>query len=456
MDVKKYICTYMITVALAFFLAFGLDAASADAAKLTEKVEVDVEYGTQTITIFGVIGLDATDKEIMVNFPKVTTNKEGEITKITETGWDVYAVPKKTAENTNPKLTIDISVLNPTKTSFVIIKSLKCTEPVLICIDPVLSKIKATYDTEEKTIAPMAADEEVSLEDLQYRTTYGTWSDFGTGISLEMYEQQGATLYFRQAPGARETINSASKLQPSTISNKTYNIYNAKSTFGGKEFKVKVTKQKAAPKVSKVDLDNQAYVLKAGQEYRFSSAGQEEWTEVQGTTSVYLAEELTEDDAIYYPGQFEVRTAAVEATDKKSYIPPSKIMVYEYPAIRTIETAEQKQSALLPQLPANARGNVEMTVEKNKNSKGQVTGITLENTSANNFQVVISKTNIAAGSIIGNKALKPKTLASKKKLTLSAKACPEGSYIYVRYASDKTTGDWASDYVCLGKLTFAE
>lgn len=456
---KKRLLTHIGTGMVALLVAFGMDAASAKAENLASTATVKVNYDTQTLSVTG-LGMD--DKEVMVNFPTVTTNRDGDITRIKEKEWDVYQAPKAEDVTARPKVTVDISTLNPTKKSYVIIKSVKCKDPVLICIEPIVPKVTGIYDAEEKTVSFMAGEDELSQDEFQYRTTYGTWEDYNEDITLEMYEQQGATIYFRQAPGAVEQVkNPKSNGIKYGTGEGTYLEYDTDYTFGGKELKVKITKLKTAPKVSKIDLDNQAYVIKKGLEYRFSINGDEDWVPVSETTTVHLADEL-DIGYIYYPGQFEVRSQEVESNGRTPYTPPSKIMIYEYPGLRTVTTVSQKAgTSMLELMPVDEDDakKLELKVKKVTDSKGKVTGIEFENVSEYEYQVVVSVSGrVDEASITSNSKLKPKNLKSKGKLKLSNSktVCPEGSYIYVRYASNKTTGDWASDYVCLGKLTFTE
>lgn len=456
---RKRILTHIGTGVAALLLAFGMDAASARAENLANTATVKVNYDTQTLSVTG-LGMD--DKEVMVNFPTVTVNRDGDITKIKEKDWDVYQAPKVEDATAKPKVTVDISTLNPLKKNYVIIKSVKCKDPVLVCIEPVISKVTGIYDAESKTVSFQAGEDELSQDEFQYRTAYGSWEDYSEDITLEMYEQQGATIYFRQMPGTVEQVkNPKSNGIKYGTGEGTYLEYDTNYTFGGKELKVKITKLKTAPKVSKVDLDNQAYVIKKDLEYRFSISGDEDWIPVSETTTVRLADEL-DAGYIYYPGQFEVRSQAVEADGRKPYTPPSKIMIYEYPGLRTVTTVSQKAGAsMLEVMPVDEDDakKQELKVKKVTDSKGKVTGIEFENVSEYDYQVVVSLSGkIAEYTIPSNSKMKPKTIKAggKLKLSNSKTVCPEGSYIYVRYASDKTTGEWASDYVCLGKLTFTE
>lgn len=455
---KKRIFAHIGTGVAALLVAFGMEAASAKAENLAGTATVKVNYDTQTLAITG-LGMD--DKEVMVNFPAVTTNRDGDVTKVKEKEWDVYQVPKAEDMAARPKVTVDISTLNPAKRSYVIVKSLKCKEPVLICIEPIIPKVTGKYDAESKTVSFVAGEEEMSQDEFQYRTSYGSWEDYSEDVTLEMYEQQGATIYFRQAPGIVEQVkNPKSNGIRYGTGEGTYVEYDTRYTFGGKELKVKITRLKTAPKVSKVDLDNQAYVLKQGLEYRFTISGDEEWIQVSEPAVVRLAVEL-DDGYIYYPGQFEVRSQAVEAGDRTPYISPSKIMIYEYPGLRTITTVPQKAGSLLEDMPVDEDDvkRQELKVKKVTDSKGKVTGIEFENVSECDYQIVVSVgERVDEKSITSDTRLKPKNLKAKGRLKLSSSktVCPEGSYIYVRYAANKATGDWASDYVCLGELTFGE
>lgn len=55
---------------------FGLDVSSAEAASLAGKASVVVNYEEQTLAVSG---LDRDDREVLVNFPTVTTNREGRL-----------------------------------------------------------------------------------------------------------------------------------------------------------------------------------------------------------------------------------------------------------------------------------------------------------------------------------------------------------------------------------------
>lgn len=137
--VKKWIPAHFIMGIAAMLTVFGLDASSAEAASLAGKASVVVNYEEQTLAVSG---LDRDDREVLVNFPTVTTNREGEVTKVREKEWDVYEIPEMDGSTPTPKVTVDISVLNPAKRNFIIVKSTKYDDAILIDIDPVLSRIK--------------------------------------------------------------------------------------------------------------------------------------------------------------------------------------------------------------------------------------------------------------------------------------------------------------------------
>ena len=457
MDIRKQILTPIGIGAAAFFLAFGVDVTSAKAENLANNATLTIDYATQTLNV---TGLSLDDKEIMVNFPAVSCDRDGEIIKIKENGrdWNVFQVPK--AENTGvrPVVKVDLSSLNPLKKNYIIVKSSKCRDAVLICVDSVVTKVKGSYDAEEKVVNFVASGEDLAQSDFEYRTSYGSWDAYSEEIELERYEQQGSNLWFRPMPSeAERVVNPKSNGIVYGTEGKTYLEYDANGTFAGKEVKVKVAKLRTAPTVSKVDLDNRAYVVKPKTEYRFSINGDEEWIGASAKTSVFLEDELPYG-YIYYPGQFEVRSEAKDASGKNVYASQSKIMIYEYPGLRTINTVTPKGTSLLGSLPSNEdTGKQELTVNKMTNAKGAVTGITLENISSSDYQVVVSTAGeVDPLTIPANKKLRPKTLKAGKilKLSNSKSVCPEGSYIYVRYASVKASSAWASDYVSLGKLTF--
>lgn len=457
--VKKWIPAHFIMGIAAMLVVFGLNVSSAEAASLAGKASVVVNYEEQTLAVSG---LDRDDREVLVNFPTVTTNREGEVTKVREKEWDVYEIPEMDGSTPTPKVTVDISVLNPAKRNFIIVKSTKYDDAILIDIDPVLSRIKGKYDAETKAVNFQVGEEGLSRDEFQYRTSYGLWKDYSDDVTLGIYEPQGVTLYFRQMPGPAEKVTNPKDSGIKYGSEgKSYLKYNARYTFGGNELKVKVTRLKAAPKVNKTDLDKQAYVLKAGLEYRFGASGNRDWIQVSEPTEVYLSNEIDEIDR-YYPGQFEVRCQQVEATERAAYIAPSKVMVYDYPGLRTItvKDASKIENGIVEFLPFNADTEVqELKIKKTVDRTGKVTGVEFENVSSYAYQIVVSTAGeVSEASIPFDTKLKPKNLRAGGKLKLSnaAKVCPEGSYIYVRYASVKATGDWASDYVSLGRLAYTK
>lgn len=459
MNTKQRTSVHFFMAIAAIFMAFGMEAVSAKAANLTGKASVVVNYEEQTLTVSG---LDRDDREVMVNFPAVAVNRNGEITKVTQREWDVYQVPEIDDAMPIPKITIDISALNPAKRNYIIVKSTKYDDAILICIDAVLSKIKGKYDAESKAVNFRIGEDELSRGEFQYRTAYGSWKDYSDDITLGMYEQQGVTLYFRQMPGLAEKVtNPKDNGIKYGSEGKTYLEYNTKYTFAGNEIKVKVTKLKAAPKVNKIDLDKQAYVLKKGTEYRFSASGNKDWIPVSETTEVLLSNEIEAIER-YYPGQFEIRYQEAEATERTAYVAPSKIMIYDYPGVRTItaQAASKTGNDITELLPFNTdTGLQELRIRKTVDKKGKVTGVEFENVSDSMYQIVVSAAGeVSEDSIPFDGKLKPRALKAGAKLRLSnaAKVCPEGSYIYVRYASVKATGDWASDYVSLGRLSYTE
>lgn len=404
--------------------------------------DIVIDYATQTLKV------TTKDDEVMVAFPTVKL-VDDEISDVQVKKWDIYdtdymhevVYPEDTYE-----VTIDLSSINIAKGGYVAVKTNTTNSIDLIHFGGVHNKLSASYDLSEGIVTIIdKEDDNNECESLfEYRTQCGSWQDYDSDeVSLRGYEQQGATLYFREKCGyddGEEYISSGALSRGGTIADKIgvldaapdFVLYEAVNTFAGKELKVKIPKLKDGPTV-KMNYAKRTITVKKNTEYRQDTSSAFRRTPSNQSVEVSIGDEA---------GILEVRTAAVMG---KKYTPASKIARYEYPASRKLAITEDATGYL-----GKKAEKLTMTYNS-KSKKVDCSSVDLNNT----YLIYVVKTGEKAP-VAGDKVtatVKPAASASKARVvSLALSKLPTGSKVYVAYAADTKGKQWATTPVLLGTV----
>ncbi len=244
--------------------------------------------------------------------------------------WDAYDV--------SGSETVDLSSRKTTKDLVVAIKDMSDSASIVYWVPADTSKYKGKYEAGSLSITDSNKPVDTSAVKFEYRTENGYWKDYNpTGTSFAMFEQQGATLYFRRKA---EVVDSSGYTSVRDKLGKDEQAYvNAlikakQSYFASKEFKVKISKKSNGPSVG-VDYNWQTIKVKDTMEYRaknyqgrwVNGAGNGEWTEVPSGVKELKMSELFKDDGVARKCIVEVRTKADPAKKKSA----SKPNVLQFP-----------------------------------------------------------------------------------------------------------------------------
>lgn len=423
----------MTSVAVGAFALAVVGTGSVTASAAKGDVTIDAEKQTLTVS-----SQDSTINEVFVAYPKVKNNAAKAVK-----AWDIYD-----ASSQSKDVVVDISNLNATKDNYVLVKT-DATDVKLIKIAAVSNKVKGGYDAAKKTIV-LENKTEGASGDLEYRTVSGTWDDFDDTVDLTKYEMTGATVYFREKYASTVTAT-----EEVTIAGLGEDGADAKLTpavaasFGGKELKIKITKAANGPKAT-VNLDAGTYkISKDGLEYR-TDLSKDEWASDKKKN-----DEIAVDTSA--AGVLEVRTArttseAAATTVKaaKATKPASKITQYTYEAAATVPAFTGGTEDVANATPNDAitfkvtAKGAKITLEVSNKMTGDdakdIQVVTIAETGKDNAEVVAGLTA---------KTFKATTVKAGKTSKISVDA---NSYVYVRYASNKKTGAWASAFVEAGKV----
>lgn len=422
-----------------FMMTFALSAGhTASAADRIPEDNIIIDYARQTLQVI------TTDSEVMVAFPTVKVTEDA-ITSVQVKKWDIYDSEYMQEQADETKVaTVDLSSINTTKGGYVAVKTDATSEAYLIHFLPVHGKLSASYDLGDGTVTVVdrANDGNECDSMFEYRTQYGSWSDYNSyDVSLRFYEQQGASLYFREKCGYDDgdTYISSGRLSGRTIADKIgivpvakeFVLYEALSTFSGKELKVKIPKLAEGPTAT-FNYAKCTMTVKQGNLYRQNSEAA--FQNTPGNKAFTLTANAD-------GGILEVRKAA--KTTAKKYTPASKITHYEYPPVRKMEIKEDANGYI---------GNKvnKLTLVYNEATKK----VDCSSTDADNTYLiwVVSPGGKAptVGASGATTVKPPKSGTQTSVVSLSSKKFSAGSSVYVAYAADKKAMKWATEPVLLG------
>lgn len=430
---KQLFMAGVITVAA---MSVGHTASAADRIPVGN---ITIDYASQSLEVI------TTDNEVMVAFPTVKVVDE-EITEIKIKKWDIYDYEYMQEREDETKLvTVDLSPINSLKGGYVAVKTDATSEAYLIHFNGAHAKLSASYDPAVKTVSIVDKEDDYNeCESLfEYRTQYGNWADYHADeTNFQYYEQQGATLYFREKCGYDDGDEYISKgnLSVGAIADKigpvdidpSFVLYEALNTFSGKELKVKITKLREGPTAA-INYAKRTITVKRNCEYRTDVT-----TDFKKTPDGKAMAVGVGNDA----GVLEVRTAA--ASSKKKYTPPSKITRYEYPATRSLTVSPDGHGYV-----GGKTGMFIMTYNENT-KKIECVNTDLKNT----YLIYVRKAGKpvpVAGSAVLTTVKPAVSNVLPRLVTLSPSKIPSGSEVYIAYAADTKNKKWATEPVLLGK-----
>lgn len=448
------------SVASAICMAMGITASAA-----VKESDITIDPETQTLTVkeeltsttvdsVTTTNEDELDREILFAVPSVNSSKKAKIAS-----WDIYPtedleVPGET-EGTTKKyktVTIDLSSLNTQKDNYILIKGDRGdAAPIAYKIPATDKKVKPKYNGTNAVAA------EGSTAALEYRTQYGDWQDYVapaegvTGTDLSLYQQRGATLYFRLKSKEPAADAQAETLTDSKDSTQTYTAKVA-NTLPGKEVKVKIGKLANAPKATINYVKN---TVKLPKNAKYTVFGKEEalpdasaWKTGEGEIS-----DATVMNTILGGGILEVRTA-------KAGKPDSKIAHYEFSAQEelsgTVEDTDSDSSVTKVDESTNRVVNTGATdgkgvkanlVDGKKDRTGKVTRRDLEftNDSGDKYEVIKNATKPAANT-------KGTSIKANTSKPVKITGVSDGDFVWIRKVGDQKKGTWTTEWEKMGKV----
>lgn len=410
MNLFKKMMTGVAVGALTLAVAGGVGSVSADAA-----ATATFAPASQTMTVSG------EGAEVMVSFDAIKASKTGEAWN-EKAKWDVYD---------GSEATVDLSNLKVAKDMYIAVKDNTSDKPNVYKIPADTTKLAGKYEMANKASKLSFTDNKQALDSkvkIEYRTANAsTWTEYKeASFTMDMYEQQGATLYFRKKAA------SMTATAPEEEDKDAEFIMNTVSgNFASTEVKVKVTKMANAPSAT-IDYDAGAFKLKAGTEYRQLDASGEFVAPKEGEagdfTAADAANALTID--VSKDGAVEVRTAA---SDKKV---ASKIAVYAYKGVA------QPAAANVIEGDAKAAANkLNIQYGKDKKDNDQITFI---NGNKDATYVIYDKDPAKEAKPKAIATVKPAESKGYKDVTLAATKVADKTVLYFVTASDKKTGVFRS------------
>lgn len=456
-----------VSAAIAICAACGIVSAEAatatlDKSKITvdsynQKIYVDVSSGSSATMPGGTEGegetqLDdaeepgtagsgsenptnpATPTDHQILFGVSSANKDK---KIKTASWEVHDIKAGDDE-----IVIDISNLNTQKENYMQIKGDVSRDPITIYIPKTDNKVKMKFNPVTSKVENKNGSTESAGYTYQYRTENGTWDEYGTyanGISLELYQEKGAKLYFRQSAGESLTLDSASVKSVTDLKDADGEALSDAFQVGslpGKEIKVSVPKRANAPKAS-VNYVKQTITIPAGSEYRINddTGLAATWTDATAKTTFSSAGTAI-DPKIFDGGSLEVRK---KATTTKA---ASKTYQVAFNAKETLTTTYANDDATVNGQTADS---VVKATYKEGTDKKKTKTLEINNASTTDtYEVIVS----ASEPKVGDKGAK----AVKKGKTVTIKNPTDNAFVWIHKVGDNKKAIWSTDYVKMGKV----
>lgn len=369
--------------------------------------------------------------------------------------WDTYDVTESENE-------VDLSSRKTTKDLLVAVQDIDAAASIVFWVPADTSKYKGKYESGNIKITD--GSNTVGVDELyqgntarfEYRTENGNWKDYMPDeTNLAIYEQEGATLYFRRKAVIVDSNGYTAALDKLNQEDRKHVSFVCKAKgayFASKEFKVKIPKNANAPSIG-VDYNQQVLKVKDTMEYRTrkaledpnQSASEGKWTEVPAGVKELKLSDLFEY-SVEYGGTVEVRIKANASKNK----PASKPYIFKFPE------APQFLSDNFGMINKNGingdglpdKGLIfELSRKKGKNYclfTNTNPDATYEIYSSNPYENKQAK-KIAI--------LKAPQAGGKTQITVDDKKVPEKAVVYVLIAGDKKQKRFRSNAVPVGGVS---
>ncbi len=460
------------TMALWFGVNSQTVKAEADTSILPHEITIDYEHQQLIIS-----ETSARDAEIICEFGTRRTVTTGRGSS--RESRDVCSFYSSDTYDYHYGMMIDLSFLKREKDNYIRLYGNYSEYPITIKIPAVNTAVKAKFDPVNGIVKMYDYTDksdvtQFTTEPIEYRNAYGNWQEYiyvadsyDAYGDLSMYQQRGATLYFRLKAEAAQRLQVVAP-------NPTYNdvedvdgedipVYET-SSFPGKEVKVAIPQLPSAPKVS-VDYSRQRVVLPKGTQYRMVAAGNNndmQWVSAKKATSLQLElEDLTERFGKKDNSTLEVRYAKTEK-NPASKVNRIRIAMGSAPTVHSIKAASvsiSKQSidnsclhdelgsdALVAQYVYNARRKV-------------CTGVRFMNDLEEAYEICAVRgggtpTPSCAG-VQTIKAWTEKTNGSAV-TTIPISRLKDGSKVFIRRKADLKSKQFSSPWTAFGVVAYPE
>lgn len=428
---------------------------------------ISVDYDAQRLIIKESTN---TDLQILFNVPKIKIVKKkdqnGTVIKqnvLSASTWECYDYDKTNG------VTIDLSTLNRTKDNYVQVKGDKAEDPVTIKIPAIMNKVTAAYDAATDSVVMSDITDRknpqvIKNKPLEYKVANSGWKTYAND-DFSFYQVRGVTLTFRIMADQKKALQASALTQLSDIVDEKDQAISAyvAGSFPGKELKIRIAKQAAAPRVT-VDYVKHQFKLPKNTEYRVIAGGKmNNWVEsdVLGVKTLNLSE-LSSQIGNNTSASLEVRTKAIGNN------PVSKASRIDFNMPAAAPEVHNKQSS----------GNADIfaldlydswigdTLETSLVSTGyryyQKTkafqGVCIFTSTPIGYEVYISKDGkppVAASAV---STIKPKSASSTSdkdvETLLPATKVKNGDRIYIRQKADVKNKVFSSYFAGLGKVAY--
>lgn len=454
----------LLVMGAAAVVTVGSSLVQVKAAPMAPTV-ITVSYDKQHLSI-----AKGTNTKIYVAPTTVTTRKvvnkaEGTTKEVT-----TAKVGAATEYDAEAKTIVELSSLAVTKDNYISIWGNKNTEPVLVKLPAIKTKLKAAVNAADTKITiqdTTDAKNPVAVTDaVQYCTLNGSWQDYTNGTAnLDSFAKMGATLRFRLKASVDKALAAANlKTIGTDAEGNAVQAYVADGNFAGNEIKAKVAKTAAGPKAT-IDYNLRTIKVPVTSEYRFTGFTATALAAYTQPTADKLANgnpakiaTLDVDTLFRNGGEFDLRN---QKTDTK---PASKITEYHIYPVNTISAVDKTTN----KAPTSTATDVSNAVVGTKavpmvecvkvviNSKTQAATVTLQNNTADKYQIVVIPNSSNPELPAANARVKATLNLTKEgaaKATIVNVAAKSGELVYIRKMGDAKQTTWSSPYILLGHIS---
>jgi len=460
--------TLIVAAAAATWVGAGAVDAAATASSISAGgATIAFDASNQTLKISGI---SDSAKEILFAVGTVNANKK----TVKVTAWDTY--------DYSSGMMIDLSKLSNTKDNYLLVRTEKEETPAIIKIPAAQKTAKATIDPSIPEVkfgaGAKATDATAAAKTtgFEYRTVYGSWNSVAAEANIpkwSMYQEQGATLYFRTPglAGEKSTISDdgvAFEYTYNGVTEKVEKTYVATSSLPGKEAKLTIAKKANGPSVA-VDYTKGTVKLPRNSEYRVVKSTIGVVTTV-GTSAVSkgASDFFTTDDSTLKEATVEVRAVAV---DKKKAASKWTRVVVDKPAdFGTLLSAGDTPKAKPSDTSASGtytwggEGITKAVLKEKSDSSASLIkaeyvivskkdAIKLTNNGNTAYQITVQE---GKESVPKQDAAIKATLKAGAGKTVTIKGVTNGQYIYIRKAGNKRDKTWVGLYQCFGIVDYPQ